>query len=158
MWSAYQQTRYVAWPDRDAAARAGRGGPAGARELEIRVGASSPALDAFLAARGAASWCFVTAANPGSERRSDAENARRNRNLEAELEAAGLVALRGEGRGADGAWPAEPSFLVLGVDRDEALRLGGRHGQNAVVFGEVGGPAELIDCRGAEPAHGAANG
>lgn len=166
LWSAYQQTRYVAWPQADGAAgraakvaelsvRAGAPRPA---ELVIKVGTATPALDALLAAQATASWCFVTAANPASERLPEAENLERNRVLLAELEAAGLVVWPGEGRGAEGTWPPEPSFLVLGLDRARARELGRRYGQNAVVFGEAGRPAELIDCRGCGSLPGGARG
>jgi len=133
MWSAYQQTAYVA--------------RAAEREWTIRVGQAEPALDNLLDSHGVGSWCFVTAWNPASRRLDDAQNAARNGRLETELESSPYVVLRGEGRGADSRWVPEKSLLVLGIDRPEATGLGRRHGQNAIVFGARGAPAELIDCR-----------
>ena len=66
---------------------------------------------------------------------------------------AGLVPAGGDehesGRGIpdDSAWEPEESMLAIGVSREEALSLGRRFGQNAVVWGERGGGAELFDCR-----------
>ena len=40
----------------------------------------------------------------------------------------------------------EESLLVWGIDRDSAADLGAEFGQFAVVFGEAGGPAELLPC------------
>ncbi len=42
---------------------------------------------------------------------------------------------------------AEESFLVLGLTREAAVAAGRRHGQNAVVWGEAGEPAQLLDSR-----------
>ena len=35
-------------------------------------------------------------------------------------------------------------ILILGVDRAAAAALGGYFGQAAIIFGEVGGTAELV--------------
>lgn len=108
----------------------------------IRIGEPNAALDALLAdAEGAA---FLTAANPGSERRGDEENRRFITALEEALHAAGWRTLEGEGRDAKGAWPAEPSFLVPGIPRARALELARRFGQNAFVWCERGLAPELV--------------
>jgi hypothetical protein len=165
MWSAYQQTTYVARiggasrASEDGASQGdegdesedGRGLPsdaAGDVEVAIRVGRTAPELDDLLDVHSAGSWCFVTAANPRSERLDDPLNDSRNGVLKRELQEAGFVVFEGEGRGCDGSWPPEASFLAIGPDREQATRLGVRHGQNAIVYGERGGRAELIDCRG----------
>ena len=48
--------------------------------------------------------------------------------------------------GLDVAWPPEPSLLVLGIPRKEALRLGRRFGQLAIVAGHKSSPARLLTC------------
>ena len=45
-----------------------------------------------------------------------------------------MDAIEGEGVGTDGAWPAEKSFFVFGVDLETARMLGVRYRQNAVVW------------------------
>jgi predicted nucleic acid-binding protein len=108
----------------------------------IRIGERNAALDELIGRSGSAA--FVTAANPGSERRSEAENLRLVEALEASLKASCHRYFEGEGRDAQGAWPAEPSFLVLGIARAEAIQLARRFAQNALVWCEAGKPPELV--------------
>ena len=122
--AAYQQAEYVVH---------GR--------CTLRIGRRSPALDALLDEHGAASAAFVTAANPRSEKRSEAENRAALAALEASL---AWPFYRGEGRDPDGEWPAEPSLLVVGIARGEAEALGRALDQNAIVFAERGGAPELV--------------
>ena len=119
------------------------GGP-----LRIRVGEHHPALDEVLRGGGGGHcWCFVTAWNPASEPLATAENNARNAELAATLKGESLSFYPGRGRDPQGKWPAEESFLVLDLAREAARTLGQRYGQNAVVWGEAGGPAELLDSR-----------
>lgn len=108
----------------------------------IRIGEPNPALDALLAGAGRAA--FLTAANPGSERRSDEENRCSLIALREALDAAGWRALEGEGRDPKGAWRAERSFLVLGISHDQALELARRFGQNGFVWCERGAAPQLV--------------
>ena len=64
------------------------------------------------------------------------------------LEAAAHPLFDGWGRGEDLNWEPEQSLLALGVGKAQAIELGRRFGQNAVVWGTAGGLAELLDCRG----------
>jgi hypothetical protein len=130
LWSAYEATAYRV-----------HGSPVGA--FTIRCGEASPPLDALLAAAGTDTWAFVTAANPGSQRLDDADNRRRHAALVEEVRRRGLVFHAGAGVGDDGAWPAEESVLVTGLDEAAALALGRAFDQLAVVVGERGGPARL---------------
>jgi len=50
------------------------------------------------------------------------------------------------GRGEDSSWTPEPSFLVLGVTRKDAVALGRRYGQLAVVCGTLDSRAALVPC------------
>ena len=118
--------------------------------IPLRIGRTSPALDQLLAERRVSSWAFVTSDNPRSQLLRPAENESRRRQLEAELDPDSI--LRGIGVGAppadpgDAPWPPEISFLVLGLGREEALDLGRRHGQLAIVYGTLGAPPELLTC------------
>lgn len=108
----------------------------------IRIGEPNAALDALLADAGRAA--FLTAANPGSERRGDEENDRSVAALRKTLDDAGWRCLEGEGRDPEAAWPAEPSFLVLGIPRGQALELARRFGQNGFVWCERGAAPQLV--------------
>lgn len=110
----------------------------------LQIGKANGALDALLAARGASSAAFVTAANPRSERLSEADNAARLAALEEAVRKLGHSYLRGEGRDATGQWGAEASFLVLGISKQDARSLGRAFGQNALVFVERGHAPQLV--------------
>ena len=119
----------------------------GSAVIALRIGERSDALDALLASRGVTSWTYVTAYNPASVRRSDAENELGQRRLVEDVNRGGAVAVyHGASVGDDGAWPPEPSLLVLGPSREEARAIGRRFGQLAVVYGERGSVAELLWC------------
>jgi len=142
LWAAFRATRYVV---RDAVRDVVT--DAEAREIEIRVDMHNPRLDVLLERRGQRQWCFVTASNPDSIPLAEATNRLRNARLRSDIAAAGFEALEGEGCADAGDWPAEASFLVLGIEPAAAVRLGRAHGQIAVLIGEAGAPAQLIDCR-----------
>ena len=116
-------------------------GPTG--RFTIRVGAVSPEADALAAEHNVTTWAYLTAYNAGSVQASPEHNLARQRELEQAVTAAALPFFRGEGRGDDGAWPAEPSLLVLGIGEEDAAALARRFGQAAFVFGERGEAARL---------------
>jgi hypothetical protein len=136
LFEAYRRTTFIAETPR------GR--------LALRIGVRSAHLDALLASVGATTWAYVTAWNPGSVRRSDEENERRQRELAQGVADRGLIAYTGEGIGDDGEWPREPSLLILGIARAQAIQLGRRFGQVAIVYGELGAAAELVFCAGSD--------
>lgn len=114
--------------------------------IDIRVDRTHPELDRLLQGMTVPSWSFITAYNPRSQRISQAENDRRQAQLRDVIASRGWTMFQGAGIGDDGRWPAEPSFLVLGIARDEAIALGRQFEQAAIVFGEAGGRAELLLC------------
>lgn len=67
------------------------------------------------------------------------------------IAARGWTAFEGEGIGDNGTWPPEPSYLVLGICRPDAIALGHRFEQAAIVAGDAGGTAELILCNPPQP-------
>lgn len=87
---------------------------------------------------GCSTCAFITAWNPASKLLSHAENEQKNRMLEADLAPATNLVLPGTGLGDDGSWPGEKSFLACGITAAEAVRLGIKYGQNAIVWCEKG--------------------
>jgi hypothetical protein len=124
---AYLATRYLA-------------GPAGA-EAEARIGRRSAAIDALLEAEGASSGVFVTAWNPYSRARGEAENGAAHRALVLRL--AAWRTLPHTGVSADGRW-AEEGLFALDLPEDEALDAARAFGQVAVVAVRRGEPARLL--------------
>jgi hypothetical protein len=116
--------------------------------LALRVGQRCVDLDALLNDHGVSTWAYVTASNPSSRRLSDEDNSAREHELEGDVTRLGFRAYPGEGVADDGRWPPEASLLILGIARGDAVRLGGRYGQVAIICGELGRAAELVLCTG----------
>jgi len=130
--AAYQATTYyVQLPD---------------RKVAIRIGEPTPELTPEMIAHEVGSWAFITACNPFSEELPAKENERRLDKLASELTERGLEFFPGEGIGDSGAWPCERSYLVLGLNLEEASALGREHGQYAIIFGRFNKPAQLVWC------------
>lgn len=116
------------------------------KSIVIHPGECCPELDDVLKARAMTAWAFITAYNPRSERLSDEENHLAQLQLKAAIEEGKWLFFPGVGQPEDDKWEAEASFLVLGILRDQALHLGRRFGQLAIVFGARGERAELLEC------------
>ncbi len=112
--------------------------------LALRIDQCDAQLDRLLMDNACESWAYLTAYNPGSVVLSPEENQHRQSALENELHKGGWVFFAGEGVGGSGNWPPELSVLVLGIDEATAQQLGRAFGQNAVVVGRLGRPAELV--------------
>ncbi len=122
----------------------------GEAPIDVRVdGASSSyaaRLDALLERNGVEVWAFITAWNPESRPLSAEENDARHAELLQAIEASGWQFVEGAGIPVNSDWAPEASLLVLGISRDDAVALGRRFGQNAIVAGRRGGTAELVYC------------
>jgi hypothetical protein len=130
---AYRATDYVAYSD--------------SRVFVIRIGHHSLVIDGLLTRMKAKSGAFITAWNLFSKRLSAGANAYWDRELKGYLRACGFAYFAGEGRGATGEWPPEPSILAFGISRTEASAIGRRYRQNAIVYVPLGRPAELVMLR-----------
>jgi hypothetical protein len=100
----------------------------------LRVGVRSEALDAVHRAHGASGSALLTAFNPFGARVTDAENEAAQGALRAGLTRRGLGVLDAVGVHPSNGWPPEPSFLVLGLTRDEAEALGRALSQDAILW------------------------
>jgi len=115
-------------------------------ELVLRIREPSPRLDALLAAEGATAAAYITAANPRSEQKTDAENESAGATLDELLARSGYPRYAGEARDPENRRAAEPSVLVIGIYRDNAVTLARIFGQNAIVLIEKGKAPELVIC------------
>jgi hypothetical protein len=114
------------------------------QRFTLRIDEPSPPLDDLLRQHGAKTWAFISACNPNSTPLPDAENRRRTAELRRLAIEAGYPFYEGEGVGDDGAWPPEPSLLILGITCTAAAELGRRFGQNAILAGETGSTVRLL--------------
>jgi hypothetical protein len=105
----------------------------GAR-FTLRIGQPSPPLAALHRAHGVQRSVFITAWNPRSQQADAAANARSQQALRLALAGCSAVVLDGIGQHPDNGWPGEDSLLALGVSLADALLLGRRFGQDAVVW------------------------
>ncbi len=113
-------------------------------ELVFHVGEASLGLDEVMAADGAFTAAFITADNPVGMVQDEQANLIAYLALSEALEPLGYATYRGEGRDPSGEWRAEASVLVVGIPREEAIDLGERMRQNAIVFIEKGRAPELV--------------
>ncbi len=111
---------------------------------DLRPGVASETLRCWLEATGATCFAVLTACNPASLPLDGNENASRQSQLECELLDSGFETYVGENVADDAAWPVEESCFVPGIAVAEAMTLGGKYGQNAVLCGGADGVPELV--------------
>ncbi len=108
----------------------------------IRI--DQPLPPALQAITGFLPWGFITAWNPHSLPRGDADNLAAQKRLLASLRESSSVAqiLPALGVGRVDDW-SEPSLFVVGIDTAGLDLLGHRFEQDAYVHGQGSGPARL---------------
>jgi hypothetical protein len=113
----------------------------------MKVGRRSIELEGLYRRTGARTATVITAWNPRSEKRADAENEAAQAKLVADLEQAGLAHLPALGADPEEEWKGEVSLLVLGATRDTVEALGRKYGQNCIVWVEADAVPVLIFLR-----------
>jgi hypothetical protein len=117
----------------------------------LRAFRRSSALHRLQLAFNVAGSAFLTAYNPYSELSDEAINRSYQDQLIAEVTDRWKV-LFGEGVDPQGRWRAEPSVLVLGISREEAIALGKKYRQNAILVADEEGSTMLLACNLGEQA------
>jgi len=112
--------------------------------LELRIGVRSAGLDALLTRWGSERWAFITGWNPASRLRSPEENRARQAELVEAVIAGGWRHYPGAGVPDRAGWAPEDSLLVLDISRAEAVALGRRFGQRAILVGRNGEAPDLV--------------
>ncbi len=113
-------------------------------QCDLHPGVASGTLRCWLETAGATGFAILTACNPGSVPLDEEENTSRQSQLECELLESGYETYVGENVAEDAAWPVEESCFVPGIPVAEAISLGEKYGQNAVVCGGADGVPELV--------------
>jgi hypothetical protein len=114
----------------------------------LRVNEYSPELDALQKDQAIKSSAYITAFNPESTPLTKEQNKARNIMLEKELQQNNYNYLEGYGEDAEGSWSSEESFLVLSINKSDAVVLGDKYGQFAIVFSEADAIPKLLFIRG----------
>lgn len=101
-------------------------------QIAIRVGENNAVLNHFLQLNQSTTWMIITAWYPNEA----VPSKNQNDVLLQEIRSRGLVAIPMWGCADALDWPAEPSYLVLNVARNDVQDWLNRYAQNACVFGE----------------------
>ena len=112
--------------------------------LVLRVGEVSNPLADLHKKYGVDCSAFITACNPWSDSRQDAENARRMEKLLQVLRSRSLHWLNGVGKHPGNQWPGEPSVLVMGLSLAAAKVLAQDFEQNAFVWSGADAKPKLV--------------
>jgi hypothetical protein len=115
--------------------------------LELGVDAHCEALQRWLSMHGHACAAVLTAHNPHSERRSDAQNDAAQRQLQDAIRTRGLRFFPGCNLDPQDKWPPEESLLVPDLPLDEAHALARQFGQRAFLWCDDSGTPRLIQTR-----------
>jgi hypothetical protein len=114
--------------------------------IDIRVGNRHADLDALLSELSFAEWAFITAWNPGSALLPPEQNAAAQVDLIRIVRDHSYHFYEGDGIPDQAGWAPERSVWIAGISRADAVEIGRRFGQNAIIVGAVGAPAELLFC------------
>jgi hypothetical protein len=117
-------------------------------EVDILIDKKNPNLDKALKALKSGkvkSWVFITADNPHSRMRSSAENTRAFLVLEERIKKSEHVYYEGWAKSIRNDWPPEHALLILDISEEEALQIAVEFDQKAMVTGELGKNAKLVE-------------
>ena len=112
--------------------------------IQLYIGQSNRQIDRLLTKANHTGWAIITAFNPYSQCLSESENRERHQNLLEYVRSLKLKAIAGINKDPSGDWVPEISLMVIGIERQQAIAIGQKYQQNAVVFGELGQPPELL--------------
>ena len=87
---------------------------------------------------------FITGCNPYSQIASEVQNVQAQSSLALKLTEISIKVIEGFGEDRDGLWPAEPSFLALGVSLDVSKSLGLEFHQNAIIWASEDATPQLV--------------
>ena len=113
-------------------------------KLDIRIGEKNKRLDFILENQIKKTWAFITAWNPESKLLSSKENKDRNDRLRSKLKGYQTFDSLGIPKNAD--WIPEESFFIIGINQEDAIKLGVMFKQNAILCGKKNQSARLIFC------------
>ena len=113
----------------------------------MKIGTRSRELAELYGQTGARTATVITAWNPRSEKKSDAENEAAQARLVADLDKAGLRHLPALGADPKDQWKGEASLLVLGAARVRVEALGRKYSQNCIVWAEADALPKLLFLR-----------
>lgn len=115
-----------------------------AKEFILKVGQRSDGLVDLYRRLGVNSSTFITAFNPYSKTLDLKQNTKRNVALKKDLDVIALEVIRGYGQDPEGLWDKEDSFLAFDITKEQAVELGVKYEQNAILWCGADFTPELI--------------
>jgi hypothetical protein len=110
--------------------------------LIIEIGKLNQEIDDIIINHNSNEWAFITAYNPYSRVLTEEENKVLHNKLKELTEK--YVTFEGHGVGQDPTWKPELSLFIIGISKGDASKIGKEFEQNAIVYGEVNNPPELL--------------
>lgn len=110
--------------------------------LVIEIGVINKDLNDLMAKNNATEWAYITAFNLYSNVLTDLENL--DRHLQLQEVTKSFLTYEGHGVGTDSSWEPELSLLVIGISKAEAILIGKKFEQNAIVYGKIDSTPELL--------------
>lgn len=101
--------------------------------IELSIGQRSIPLDQLLNKYQQSRACLITACNPWGKVQTESFNYEKMIQLEKDLIKTKLPYLHAFGSNSEGAW-REESFLIIGIDKQDASQLGRQYEQNAIIW------------------------
>jgi hypothetical protein len=109
----------------------------------LRIGAHSRELQQLHESHGVVSSAYLTAWNPLGEIVPPETNVQNQHALQRDLAELGVPVMSGEGKDPESGW-AEQSLLAIGLSREQAVALGNRYRQLAILFAGQDAIPELV--------------
>jgi hypothetical protein len=110
--------------------------------LTIVIDKSNLDINKLLVKHNTKEWAFITAYNPYSRVLTNEENRIRHNELIEMTE--NYVTFEGHGVGQDPIWEPELSLFIIGISKEDASLIGKRFEQNAIAYGVINKPPELL--------------
>jgi len=101
-------------------------------------------VSALLEKNNMHSAVILTAWNPRSHKTTAVENKKQNNALSRYLIKNNFIYYDALGEGQDSSWPAEESFFIIGISKEQAESLALEYEQNAYIWLQHNKPVELV--------------
>lgn len=111
-------------------------------DIIIEIGKLNNKLNQLLNKYNSTEWAFITAFNPYSKVLNPDENIERHNELK-ELTNSYII-FEGHGIGEDPTWEPELSLFIIGITKEDAMSIGNKFEQNAIIIGKINSIPELL--------------
>lgn len=115
-------------------------------EIIINIGKKNTDLNQLFKEKNLISASIITAYNPFSEIMTDKQNVSVQLQLKKTLKDSNLFYLNAIGKDPNNKWKGEASFFIENISRENAIKLGRKFNQNAIVWIDQNLIPELILC------------